>query len=56
MCWAIENRGQWEQGCSLSMATDLGPVKATRKKEKKKKNLILLAGDDVPISVEFHGS
>ena len=32
---AIANRGQWEQGCSLFMATDLGPVRATRKKKKK---------------------
>ena len=30
---AIANRGQWEQGCSLLMATDLGPVRATRKKK-----------------------
>ena len=30
---AIANRGQWEQGCSLFMATDLGPVKATREKK-----------------------
>ena len=30
---AIANRGQWEQGCSLFMATDLGPVRATRKKK-----------------------
>ena len=35
---AIANRGQWEQGCSLFMATDLGPVRAARKKKKKKKN------------------
>ena len=28
----IADRGQWEQGCSRLMATDLGPVKATRKK------------------------
>ena len=35
---AIANRGQWEQGCSLFMATDLGPVRATRR-EKKKLNL-----------------
>ena len=33
---AIANRGQWEQGCSLFMATDLGPVRATRKKKKDK--------------------
>ena len=32
----IANRGQWEQGCSLFMSTDLGPVRATRKKKKKK--------------------
>ena len=32
---AIANRGQWEQGCSLFMATDLGPVRATSKKKKK---------------------
>ena len=32
---AIANRGQWEQGCNLYMATDLGPVRATRKKNKK---------------------
>ena len=30
---AIANRGQQEQGCSLYMATDLGPVRATRKKK-----------------------
>ena len=30
---AIANRGQWEQGSSLFMATDLGPVKATSKKK-----------------------
>ena len=29
---AIANRG--EQGCSLPMATDLGPVRATSKKKK----------------------
>ena len=29
--------GQWEQGCSLFMATDLGPVRATRRRKKKKK-------------------
>ena len=29
---AIANRGQWEQGCSLLMATNLGPVRATREK------------------------
>ena len=34
---AIANRGQWEQGCSLFMATDLGPVRATRRKKEKKK-------------------
>ena len=34
MCWAIANRGQWDQGCSLFMATDLGPVRATHKKNK----------------------
>ena len=34
---AIANRGQWEQGCRLFMATDLGPVRTTR--EKKKKNI-----------------
>ena len=34
---AIANRGQWEQGCSLFMATDLGPVRATSRKKKKKK-------------------
>ena len=34
---AIANIGQWEQGCSLFMATDLGPVRATRIKKKKKK-------------------
>ena len=28
------NRGQWEQGCSLFMATDLGPVRATHRKKK----------------------
>ena len=33
---AIANRGQWEQGCSLSMDTDLGPVRATRRKKNKK--------------------
>ena len=26
-------RGQWEQGCGLFMATDLDPVRATRKKK-----------------------
>ena len=31
---AIANRGWWEQGCSLPMATDLGPVSATREKKK----------------------
>ena len=31
---AIANRGQWEQGCSLFMATDLGPVRATHRKKK----------------------
>ena len=31
---AIANRGQLEQGCSLSMATVMGPVRATRKKKK----------------------
>ena len=36
---AIANRGQWEQGCSLFIATDLGPVRATRKKKKKKTEL-----------------
>ena len=30
---AIANRGQWEQGCSRFMATDLGPVRATRRKK-----------------------
>ena len=30
---AIANRGQWEQGCSLFMATDLGPVRATQEKK-----------------------
>ena len=30
----IANRGQWEQGCCPLMATDLGPVRATRKKKK----------------------
>ena len=30
---AIANRGQWEQGCSLFTATDLGPVRATRTKK-----------------------
>ena len=30
---AIANRGQWEQGCRLFMATDLGPVRTTRKKK-----------------------
>ena len=39
---AIANRGQWEQGCRLFMATDLGPVTATRKK--KYFQLSLLAG------------
>ena len=34
---AIANRGQWEQECSLFMATDLGPVRATRKKKKNRK-------------------
>ena len=29
-----EYKGQWEQGCSLYMATDLAPVRATRKKKK----------------------
>ena len=43
---AIANRGQWEQGCSLFMATDLGPVRATRRKKKRmqltfKKKLLL---------------
>ena len=33
---AIANRGQWDQGCSLLMATDLGPVRATRKNKNKK--------------------
>ena len=32
---AIANRGQWEQGCSLLMATDLGPVRAKRRKKNK---------------------
>ena len=36
----VANRGQWEQGCSLSMATDVGPVRATRKKKKKKKTIV----------------
>ena len=31
---AITNRGQWEQGCRLFMATDLGPVRATQEKKK----------------------
>ena len=35
---AIANRGQWEQGCSLLMATDLGPVRATCKKKKGQRN------------------
>ena len=39
---AIANRGQWEQGCSLFIATDLGPVRATRKKKKKKLNYLML--------------
>ena len=30
---AIANRGQWEQGCNLYMATDLGPVRAKRTKK-----------------------
>ena len=30
----IVNTGQWEQGCNLYIATDLGPVRATRKKKK----------------------
>ena len=30
----IANRGQWEQGCSLFMAADLGPVRATRRKKR----------------------
>ena len=30
---AIANRGQYEQGCNLYMATDLGRVRATRKKK-----------------------
>ena len=37
------NIGQWEQGCSLPMATDLSPIRAThrkKKKKKKKKNLV----------------
>ena len=34
---AIANRGQWEQGCRLFIATDLGPVRATSKKKKQKK-------------------
>ena len=34
---AIANRGQWEQGCSLFLATDLGPVREHIKKKKKKK-------------------
>ena len=37
---AIANRGQWEQGCSLFMTTDLGPVRATRNKKKKKKKIL----------------
>ena len=32
---AIANRGQWEQGCRLFMATDLGPVRTTQEKKKK---------------------
>ena len=32
---AIANRGQWEQGCSLFMTTDLGPVRATHRKKTK---------------------
>ena len=31
---AKANRGQWEQGCRLCMATDLGPVRATLEKKK----------------------
>ena len=31
---AIANRGQWEQACRLFMATDLGPVRATRRKKR----------------------
>ena len=38
---AIANRGQWEQGCSLFMATDLGPVRATHRKKKKKKKVAI---------------
>ena len=34
---AIANRGQWEQGCSRLMATDLGPVRATRRKKNKQR-------------------
>ena len=30
---AIANRGQWKQGCSLFMATDLGPARATCRKK-----------------------
>ena len=30
---AIANEGRWEQGCSLPMSTDLGPVRATREKK-----------------------
>ena len=26
-------KGQWEQGCSLYMATDLGPFRATSEKK-----------------------
>ena len=40
---AIANRGQWEQGCNLLMATDLGPVRATHKKKKTEQNKIMKA-------------
>ena len=33
---AIANRGQWSQGCSLFMTTDLDPNRATRRKKQKK--------------------
>ena len=31
---AMANRGRWDQGCSLPMATHLGQVRATRRKKK----------------------
>ena len=51
---AIANRARWEQGCSLPMATDLGPVRATHGKKKLVKHFMLRSRDLFTIASEMN--